>query len=61
MPFFSISGSEFVEVFVGVGAARVRDLFKKVLPCSSPFKQLPKQKHQEACLSFHGPLSGLAA
>ena len=30
VPFFSISGSEFVEVFVGVGAARVRDLFKKV-------------------------------
>ena len=31
VPFFSISGSEFVEMFVGVGAARVRDLFKKVL------------------------------
>ena len=29
-PFFSISGSEFVEMFVGVGASRVRDLFKKV-------------------------------
>jgi len=29
VPFFSISGSEFVEMFVGVGAARVRDLFKK--------------------------------
>ncbi len=28
-PFFSISGSEFVEMFVGVGAARVRDLFEK--------------------------------
>ena len=27
MPFFSISGSDFVEMFVGVGAARVRDLF----------------------------------
>ena len=32
VPFFSISGSEFVEMFVGVGASRVRDLFKKVLP-----------------------------
>ncbi len=35
-PFFSISGSDFVEVFVGVGAARVRDLFaqaKKSAPC----------------------------
>ncbi len=35
-PFFSISGSDFVEVFVGVGASRVRDLFlqaKKKAPC----------------------------
>lgn len=29
VPFFSISGSEFVEMFIGVGASRVRDLFKK--------------------------------
>jgi cell division protease FtsH len=36
VPFFSISGSEFVEMFVGVGASRVRDLFdqaKKEAPC----------------------------
>ena len=36
VPFFSISGSEFVELFVGVGAARVRDLFEqaqKAAPC----------------------------
>ena len=36
VPFFSISGSEFVEMFVGVGASRVRDLFakaKKNAPC----------------------------
>ncbi len=36
VPFFSISGSEFVEMFVGVGAARVRDLFeqaRKLKPC----------------------------
>lgn len=36
VPFFSISGSEFVELFVGVGSARVRDLFeqaKKQAPC----------------------------
>jgi cell division protease FtsH len=36
VPFFSLSGSEFVEVFVGVGASRVRDLFeqaKKNAPC----------------------------
>ena len=29
VPFFSISGSQFVEMFVGVGAARVRDLFEQ--------------------------------
>ena len=29
VPFFSLSGSDFVEMFVGVGAARVRDLFKR--------------------------------
>lgn len=36
VPFFSLSGSEFVEMFVGVGAARVRDLFEQALqkaPC----------------------------
>src|SRR5690606_34662452 len=36
VPFFSISGSEFVELFVGVGAARVRDLFAQArakAPC----------------------------
>jgi len=36
VPFFSISGSDFVEMFVGMGASRVRDLFKeaaKVAPC----------------------------
>ena len=36
VPFFSISGSDFVEMFVGVGASRVRDLFdqaKKNSPC----------------------------
>jgi cell division protease FtsH len=34
VPFFSISGSEFVEMFVGVGASRVRDLFKKAKKAS---------------------------
>ena len=36
MPFFSLSGSDFVEMFVGVGASRVRDLFKQAkekAPC----------------------------
>ena len=38
VPFFSISGSDFVEMFVGVGASRVRDLFKQAkhkLPCNA--------------------------
>ena len=34
MPFFACAASEFVELFVGVGASRVRDLFEKV--CCSP-------------------------
>ena len=36
MPFFSMAGSDFVEMFVGVGASRVRDLFqqaKEKAPC----------------------------
>ena len=36
VPFFSLAGSDFVEMFVGVGASRVRDLFKeatKQAPC----------------------------
>ena len=36
VPFFSLAGSDFVEMFVGVGASRVRDLFKeaqKMAPC----------------------------
>ena len=36
VPFYSLSGSDFVEMFVGVGASRVRDLFKQALenaPC----------------------------
>ena len=36
VPFYTISGSEFVEMFVGVGAGRVRDMFKKAkqtAPC----------------------------
>ena len=43
VPFFSISGSDFVEMFVGVGAARVRDMFenaKKTPPASSSLTKL---------------------
>ena len=34
VPFFSISGSDFVELYVGVGAGRVRDMFKKAKQCA---------------------------
>ena len=34
VPFYSISGSDFVEMFVGVGASRVRDMFKKAKQCA---------------------------
>nr|WP_256325994.1 ATP-dependent zinc metalloprotease FtsH [Sphingomonas sp. YR710] len=48
VPFFSISGSEFVEMFVGVGAARVRDLFE--------------QAHKQApCIIFIDELDALGA
>ena len=43
VPFFSLSGSDFVEMFVGVGAARVRDLFKQAkakAPASSSLMRL---------------------
>ena len=49
VPFFSISGSEFVEMFVGVGASRVRDLFKKV--CSTQ-KHYLRTEH-----ALHGSFS----
>ena len=41
VPFYSISGSEFVEMFVGVGAGRVRDMFKMRLVSSLLMKLMP--------------------
>ena len=40
VPFFSISGSDFVEMFVGMGAARVRDLFKEAAKMSTCIKYI---------------------
>jgi cell division protease FtsH len=57
VPFFSISGSEFVEMFVGVGAARVRDLFeqaRKVAPCIIFIDELDALGRARGA----GPLSG---
>jgi cell division protease FtsH len=58
VPFFSLSGSDFVEIFVGVGAARVRDLFqeaKKLAPCIIFIDELDAIGKSRAQV---GPLSG---
>jgi len=57
VPFFSISGSEFVEMFVGVGAARVRDLFeqaRKAAPCIIFIDELDALGRSRAVGSFGG-------
>jgi cell division protease FtsH len=57
VPFFSISGSEFVEMFVGVGAARVRDLFEQArekAPCIIFIDELDAMGRARGA----GPLSG---
>jgi cell division protease FtsH len=57
VPFFSINGSEFVEMFVGVGAARVRDLFeqaRKAAPCIIFIDELDALGRARGI----GPLSG---
>ncbi|MBR0914587.1 ATP-dependent zinc metalloprotease FtsH [Bradyrhizobium japonicum] len=55
VPFFSISGSEFVEMFVGVGAARVRDLFeqaRRAAPCIIFVDELDALGRSRGPLSF---------
>ncbi len=57
VPFFSISGSEFVELFVGVGSARVRDLFeqaKKQSPCIVFIDELDAVGKSRASGGFYG-------
>jgi cell division protease FtsH len=57
VPFFSISGSEFVEMFVGVGAARVRDLFEQARtksPCIIFIDELDALGKARAGASFPG-------
>ncbi len=54
VPFFSISGSDFVEMFVGVGAARVRDMFeqaKKNSPCIIFIDEIDAVGRQARCRS----------
>ncbi|MGO4910329.1 ATP-dependent zinc metalloprotease FtsH [Pseudorhodobacter sp. W20_MBD10_FR17] len=57
VPFFSISGSEFVEMFVGVGAARVRDLFEqaqKAAPCIIFIDELDALGRARSAISGYG-------
>jgi cell division protease FtsH len=57
VPFFSISGSEFVELFVGVGSSRVRDLFeqaKKQAPCIVFIDELDAIGKSRSSSSFYG-------
>ncbi|MDH3665131.1 MAG: ATP-dependent metallopeptidase FtsH/Yme1/Tma family protein, partial [Alphaproteobacteria bacterium] len=57
VPFFSIAGSEFVEMFVGVGAARVRDLFeqaRKVAPCIIFIDEIDSLGRRRSGVSFGG-------
>ena len=57
VPFFSINGSEFVEMFVGVGAARVRDLFEQArnhAPCIVFIDELDALGKSRALSSVHG-------
>ncbi|MEN9216148.1 MAG: ATP-dependent zinc metalloprotease FtsH4 [Gloeomargarita sp. HHBFW_bins_162] len=57
VPFFSISGSEFVELFVGVGSARVRDLFeqaKKQAPCIIFIDELDAIGKSRTSTGFYG-------
>ena len=53
VPFFSVSGSEFVEMFVGVGASRVRDLFKKVRPVDECGVGMLNLASEFACIKRH--------
>lgn len=57
VPFFSISGSEFVELFVGVGSSRVRDLFdqaKKQAPCIVFIDELDAIGRSRSSSGFYG-------
>jgi cell division protease FtsH len=61
VPFFSISGSEFVEMFVGVGASRVRDLFKKAkenAPCLIFIDEIDAVGRQRGAGSVAETMSG---
>ena len=57
VPFFSISGSEFVEMFVGMGAAKVRDLFKQAnekAPCIVFIDEIDTIGKKRDCAGFTG-------
>lgn len=67
MPFYQMSGSEFVEAIVGVGAARVRDLFKRARVQQGPciifvdeIDALATKRAQAGALCCCAPLRGTA-
>ena len=58
VPFFSINGSEFVEMFIGVGAARLRDLFEQARQKAAAIifiDELDAMGRARGTLSLHGP------
>ena len=52
VPFFSCAASEFVELFVGVGASRVRDLFEKVQPTGNILLPFPSNSEHSLHAEF---------
>ena len=57
VPFFKISGAEFVEMFVGVGAARVRDMFKQAAekaPCHHLHRRARRHRQEPAACTLGG-------
>ena len=63
VPFFSLAGSDFVEMFVGVGASRVRDLFKeatKQAPCIIFIDEIESALHPKAVCQFLDMIDNIA-
>ena len=57
VPFFSAAGTEFMEMFVGVGASRVRDMFQKARKNVRPILRRRRSRHVHARFGVMGPTS----